>query len=101
METTPDADDTNIIDRVLRLQRSHPEAAELLRLCTFLHPDAIPEEIIVVGATHLSPDLQIIASDPFELDAALEALLEFLSDKTPSLYKNDEYPPSRAGCAQR
>ncbi len=49
----------------------HPEAAELLRLCAFLHPDAIPEEIIVEGAANFSPDFQIIASDPFQLKNVL------------------------------
>ena len=73
----PDSVTTTFSLAFEKVEHSHPEAAELLRLCAFLHPDAIPEEIIVEGAAHLSPDLQIIASDPFELDAALEALLEF------------------------
>jgi tetratricopeptide (TPR) repeat protein len=59
------------------VERVHPEAAELLRFCAFLHPDAIPEEIIVEGAANFSPDFQVIASDPFLLDEAIEALLEF------------------------
>src|SRR6266571_4578428 len=52
-------------------------AADLLRLCAFLHPDAIPEEIITEGAEHLGPILQHVANDPFELNAAIEELRKF------------------------
>ena len=54
-----------------------PAAVELLRLCAFLHPDAIPEEIITEGAPDLGPVLQSIASDPFNLNEAIGALLSF------------------------
>ena len=34
-----------------RVRREMPCAADLLRLCAFLAPDAIPEEIITEGAS--------------------------------------------------
>ena len=59
------------------VQQTNPAAVELLRLCAFLHPDAIPEEIITEGAPDLGPVLQSIASDPFNLNEAIGALLSF------------------------
>lgn len=56
------------------LERAHPAAADLLRLCAFLHPDAIPEEILTEGAPALGPILQHVAADPFLFDAAIAAL---------------------------
>jgi len=73
----PDSVATTLSLAFENVEHAHPEAAELLRLCAFLHSDAIPEEIIVEGATNFRPDFQIIASDPFLLDTAIEALLEF------------------------
>lgn len=57
-------------------QRS-PAAAELLKLCTFLAPEAIPEELITGGATHLGVIFQELASDQFAFDLAIESLLTF------------------------
>jgi hypothetical protein len=56
---------------------ANPAAADLLRLCAFLAPDAIPEEVINEGAPDLSPILQHVAADPFELHTAIEALHKF------------------------
>ena len=66
-----------------KIELSNPAAAELLRLCAFLAPDAIPEEIITEGAPDLGPVLQPVAADLFELNAAIEALHKF------SLIKRD------------
>ena len=40
-----------------QVEQKNPAAADLLRLCAFLAPDAIPEEIITQGAAHLGPQL--------------------------------------------
>ena len=42
-------------------------AADLLRLLAFLDPEAIPEEIITLGAAELGPALGAVASDPLSL----------------------------------
>ncbi len=56
-----------------RLQQTNPAAADLLRVCAFLHPDAIPEEIFLEGATELGPFLQSITSE-VGLDALIGEL---------------------------
>ncbi len=57
-----------------KVEQANPAAADLLRLCAFLDPDAIPEEIIREGAPELSSILQPIASNPIALDETLAAL---------------------------
>jgi hypothetical protein len=44
-----------------KIEHANPGAAELLRLCAFLAPDAIPEELITQGARHLGPVLAPVA----------------------------------------
>jgi tetratricopeptide (TPR) repeat protein len=60
-----------------KVQQANPAAADMLRLCAFLSPDAIPEEIISVGALDLGPVLLPIATDPLKLDESIEKLLKF------------------------
>src|SRR6266567_4774145 len=60
-----------------KVEQANPAAAELLRLCAFLAPDAIPEEIITEGARDLGPMLQPVAADPVELDVAIEELRKY------------------------
>ncbi len=57
--------------------RANPASAELLHLCAFLHPDAIPEEIITDGAANLGFILHPTAADPLQLDHALKEILRF------------------------
>ncbi|HEY6286952.1 MAG TPA: tetratricopeptide repeat protein, partial [Ktedonobacteraceae bacterium] len=52
-------------------------AADLLRVCAFLHPDAIPEEIITEGATALGPGLQAVTQSPLALNQAIGVLLSY------------------------
>ncbi len=60
-----------------RVEQLDPLAAELLRYCAFLAPDAIPEQMIVDGASELSPLLQPVAENALLLDEALGTLLRF------------------------
>lgn len=60
-----------------KIEQAHPLAAELLSLCAFLHPDAITEEMLREGARELTPHLHLLATDPFELDAAIGVLTTF------------------------
>ena len=57
-----------------RVEEKDPAAADLLRFCAFLAPDAIPEKIITAGAEHLGPLLQVTARDPIALNKAIAAL---------------------------
>jgi len=44
----------------------NPAAIELLRACAFLHPDAIPEELLIEGAPEWSEPLAAALADPLE-----------------------------------
>ncbi|HYU73194.1 MAG TPA: FxSxx-COOH system tetratricopeptide repeat protein, partial [Ktedonobacteraceae bacterium] len=66
-----------------KVEQENPAAADLLRLCAFLAPDAIPEEIISEGAPDLGKVLAPIAADPLRLNDAIEVLLKY------SLVKRD------------
>ena len=57
-----------------RVEETNPAAADLLRLCAYLAPDAIAEEILTQGAEHLGSVLGPVASDAFLLGQAIEAL---------------------------
>jgi tetratricopeptide (TPR) repeat protein len=52
-------------------------AAELLRLCAFLAPDAIPETILKKGAKELGPVLTPVAFDDHELNLAIKVLRNY------------------------
>jgi len=60
-----------------KIQQANPASAELLRFFAFLHPEAIPEEIIIEGAPELGPVLEPVAVDPIELNDAIGELLKF------------------------
>jgi tetratricopeptide (TPR) repeat protein/transcriptional regulator with XRE-family HTH domain len=66
-----------------KVERANPAAAELLRLCAFLHPDEIPEAMIVEGASELGPSLQPVAEDELELNEVIGEL------RTYSLVRRD------------
>ena len=59
------------------VERANPAAVELLRLCAFLAPDAIPEEIFSIGMQELGSVLQPVAADPFDLNIAIGELLKY------------------------
>jgi tetratricopeptide (TPR) repeat protein len=60
-----------------KVEQANPAAADLLRLCAFLAPDTIPEEIITGGASELGPFLGPAAADPFQLDSVIKHLLTY------------------------
>ena len=60
-----------------KVEQAQPVAADLLRFLAFLHPDAIPEELIKQGAPELGLLLQPLATDPFLVNTALAELLRF------------------------
>ena len=53
-----------------KIEQASAGAADLLRLCAFLHPDAIPEEI-------LREDIQVIMAPELSLEAAIAELSKF------------------------
>lgn len=60
-----------------KVQQENPSAADILRVCAFLDPDAIPEDIIIKGASVLGPTLQHVGEDETQLDEAIGALRKY------------------------
>lgn len=60
-----------------KVERANPAAAELLRFCAFLAPDAIPEELFTEGATELGPTLEPVASNNSSLNNLMRELLKY------------------------
>jgi tetratricopeptide (TPR) repeat protein len=53
------------------------DALELLHFLAFLHPDALPDEMLMHGASSLSGRLHTVVSDPLAFDAAIGTLRKF------------------------
>lgn len=70
----PDSVVTTLGMAVERIEREHPDAARLLLLYAFLHPDALPTRTLAECAAALDEPLRGLALNPFLLDEALEAL---------------------------
>jgi len=57
-----------------RVEERNTAAADLLRLCAFLAPDVIREDMLIQGADTLPPTLATVVADGYLLDRAIEAL---------------------------
>jgi hypothetical protein len=57
-----------------RVEERNPAAADLLRLCAYLSPDTIGEDMLMQGASTLTPTLAAVVADGYLLDRAIEAL---------------------------
>jgi tetratricopeptide (TPR) repeat protein len=60
-----------------KVKLANPAAAELLRLCAFLHPDKIPEAMLEAGAAELGVLLQPVVEDSVEFNEVLGELLKY------------------------
>jgi hypothetical protein len=60
--------------KTLYLSERNPAAADLLRLCAFLAPDTIGEDMLMQGADTLSSTLAVAVRDGYLLDRAIETL---------------------------
>ncbi len=60
-----------------RVEQTNPAAAELLRLCAFVAPDQLPEELLTEGAPHWPTALQEAVRDQFWFNQMLSTLLRF------------------------
>lgn len=60
-----------------KVRQANPAAAELLRLCAFLAPDKIPEELIRDGAKYWNATLKQAATDLFAFNQMIAELLKF------------------------
>jgi tetratricopeptide (TPR) repeat protein len=59
------------------VQQANPSAADLLDVCAFLAPDAIPEDMLIAGASELGPHLAGLKDHPMEWNEAIAKLLDF------------------------
>src|SRR5205823_4543966 len=59
------------------VENTNRAAAELLRLCAFLAPDAIPEKIFMAGSAALGNLLGSLSTDTNKLNEALELLRKY------------------------
>jgi tetratricopeptide (TPR) repeat protein len=67
-----------------QVEQESPAAVDLLHLLAFLDPEAIPEEIITLGAAELGLTLGTAASDLLQLDTIIALLLRYsLIRRTP------------------
>ena len=73
-EEHPDAVATTWNVSFQQIEQSNAAATELLRFCAFLAPDAIPEELILMGAVHLTSSLQALAASDKLLKDAVKTL---------------------------
>ncbi len=55
----------------------HPAVGDLLRVCTLLQPDTIPEELFRQGGEHLGSALVPICGDPLEWDRLLSVACSY------------------------
>jgi tetratricopeptide (TPR) repeat protein len=60
-----------------KVKQANAAAAELLRFCAFLAPDAIPEELFAESAADLGPTLEPVVADPSRLNTAIRELLKY------------------------
>ncbi len=79
MQTTnyPDSVATTWSLSFQKIERSNPAAAELLRLCAFLAPDHIPEELLKDGVLYWTLLLQSTVTDLLAFNQMIEDLLSF------------------------
>lgn len=60
-----------------KVQAQNAAAADLLRLCAFLYPDAIPEEMVNHVPEDCSPHLHTLVNNSFRLNEAIGVLLKY------------------------
>jgi tetratricopeptide (TPR) repeat protein len=73
----PDPVTTTLALTFQKIATLNPDALELLHFFAFLHPAALPDELLMHGASSLHGPLHTIASDSFILDAAIATLRKF------------------------
>ncbi|CAG0994090.1 hypothetical protein ANRL2_03433, partial [Anaerolineae bacterium] len=60
-----------------RVADDSPASVDLLNLCAFLAPEDIPLQVLIDGARFLSEQFATAVQDPFRLDDAVKALLQY------------------------
>ncbi|HET8845158.1 MAG TPA: FxSxx-COOH system tetratricopeptide repeat protein, partial [Ktedonobacteraceae bacterium] len=81
-EHEPSSDHPHSVSRTFSLafqqvEQRHPLAADLLMICAFLAPEAIPEQFFLQCAPLLGPTFASLQVDPLTLDSALRVLRSY------------------------
>lgn len=67
------------------VRNTNPAAEDILSICAFLQPEAIPEDILLKGADYLGPSIQLLVANQFAFHQALKALRAYsLIQRNPS-----------------
>ena len=82
------------------VEKRSAAAADLLRVCAFLHPDAIPEEIITEGAAQLGPNLQAVEQKSSGFQSSYRCAALLLLAQTPTRGAPAEYASPGASGTQ-
>jgi hypothetical protein len=70
-----------------QIGHSDHTASDLLHVLAFLTPHAVPEDLLIAGASELGPSLAEIATDGTVLDQAMRSLIRFsLVQRNPGLH---------------
>ena len=64
----------------IQVEQQSALAADVLRLCAWLHPDAIPEELFLQGSAYLGPTLAVLETDPLAFHQALAGFARRMLD---------------------
>jgi hypothetical protein len=70
----PESVTTTFSLSIQQIAKAHPAALDLLQVCAFLHPEAIPEELLLRGAPYLGPVLSPVLADAYQFDLLMAAL---------------------------
>ena len=73
----PDSVVTTLSLSFASVEQQSALAADVLRVCSLLHPDAIPEELFLQGAVHLGPPLAATGADPLAFNNALSVIQSY------------------------
>jgi tetratricopeptide (TPR) repeat protein len=60
-----------------QIESTNPAAIDLMKLCAFLAPDAIAEEMLIEGARYVSPALQQAAENKVQWNEMIKDLLKY------------------------
>jgi len=71
LRTHPDSVYTTFTLAVKAVAQRHPATEDLLWVCALMHPDAIPEEVFLQGASHLGSRLELACGSPQDWNALL------------------------------
>jgi transcriptional regulator with XRE-family HTH domain len=73
----PEAVTITFLLSLARIEHASPAAADLLLLCAFLAPDAIPEDLFARGSFALPPRLRALVTAPVRLDETIALIRRY------------------------